>query len=110
MDDADIDPLYGAFGRLVRLHREGPDGRSGVTQEMLGRKVGLSRTSITNIEKGRQHVALHQLFDFAEALGIAPAALLPSRGEGAGASWVAGKLPPGTDKGIKDWAEKVLRK
>lgn len=38
--------------------------------------VDLSRTSITNIEKGRQPVQLHQLVKFAESLGIQPVVLL----------------------------------
>lgn len=98
------DPLYRAFGKLVRLHRE---RRAKLTQEKLGRLVGLSRTSITNIEKGRQHVALHQLLALAEALRVRPEVLLPAVGEAAGPSWVAQKLPPDTDRKITEWAEKL---
>ena len=105
MKDGDFDPLYRAFGKLVKLHRQRPPK---LTQEKLGLMVGLSRTSITNIEKGRQHVALHQLFAFAEALRVRPEALLPSSGEEAGPSWVAEKLPPGTDRETTEWAVKVV--
>jgi transcriptional regulator with XRE-family HTH domain len=106
MNEQALDPLYKVFGELVRLHRERQEG---LTQEKLGRLVGLSRTSITNIEKGRQHVALHQLLDLAEALEVQPEALLPKRGKGATASWLADKLPPGTEKEIAEWAEKLSR-
>ncbi|MCH8096367.1 MAG: helix-turn-helix transcriptional regulator [Proteobacteria bacterium] len=106
METREIDFLYQAFGKLVRLHRE---QRRDLTQEKLGRLVGLSRTSITNIEKGRQHVALHQVFALANALGVPPSALLPTVGDGQGTSWVASKLPPDTDKEITQWAEMITR-
>jgi len=41
-------------------------------------RVRLSRTSITNIERGQQHVALHQLFLLASAVGCTPEELLPA--------------------------------
>jgi DNA-binding XRE family transcriptional regulator len=75
MKKRNLDALYRAFGNLVRLGRElRPDPLS---QEKLGRLVGLSRTSIVNIEKGRHHIALHQLLAFARALKVRPEALLP---------------------------------
>lgn len=103
MDQAEIDLLYSSFGKLVRMHRV---RRRDMTQERLGQVVGLSRTSITNIEKGRQHVGLHQLCSIAEALSVPPSALLPVRS--AGSTWVTGKLPPGTEKAIRQWAEKLI--
>lgn len=48
-----------------------------MTQEALGRIVSLTRTSITNIEKGRQKVLLHTLADIAAALETEPGRLLP---------------------------------
>jgi DNA-binding XRE family transcriptional regulator len=59
MQPKSVDSLYFAFGNLIRLHRERAPA---MTQEKLGNLVGLSRTSIVNIEKGRQHISLHQLF------------------------------------------------
>lgn len=105
MKDGGVDPFYRAFGDLVRLHRE---GRPDLTQEKLGRLVGLSRTSITNIEKGRQHIALHQLFALADALKVRPEALLPASGGAGEASWLTKKLPAGTEKNITQWAEKLI--
>lgn len=68
--------LYRLFGDRVRELRE---NRS-VTQEELARRVQLSRASITNIEKGRQRVLLHQLVNIADALEAKPSELMPSPG------------------------------
>lgn len=48
-----------------------------MTQEDLGTAVSLTRTSITNIERGRQKLLLHTLASIADVLRIAPADLLP---------------------------------
>jgi transcriptional regulator with XRE-family HTH domain len=77
MKKPDLDAVYRAFGNLVRLHRE--QQRNRLSQEELGRLVGLSRTSIVNIEKGRHHLVIHQLLAFARALKVPPEALLPRR-------------------------------
>lgn len=79
-----------------------------MTQEKLGALVGLSRTSITNIEKGRQHVSLHHLFALAKALKVSPEALLPAVKTGGGTSWLAEKMPPGTDPELTQWADKLV--
>lgn len=68
------DRIYRVFGSRLRELREEKD----VTQEELARRVDLSRTSITNIEKGRQRVMLHQMVELAEALGAEPLTLLPA--------------------------------
>jgi len=66
--------LYIELGILVRKNRD----RLKLTQETLAERVGLSRTSITNIESGRQKILLHHLFLLAEALSVSPQALLPT--------------------------------
>jgi transcriptional regulator with XRE-family HTH domain len=48
-----------------------------MTQEALAKKVSLTRTSIINIEKGRQQILLHNLVDIARALQVSPAELIP---------------------------------
>ena len=73
------DSLYRLFGDRVRKLRE----KRKVTQEELARRVELSRTSITNIEKGRQRVLLHQLVDIASALDAKPGDLMPKSTEAA---------------------------
>ena len=75
-----------------------------MTQDRLGTLVGLSRTSITNIEKGRQHVSLHQLYRIADVLGVTPDMLLPPTPR-PGVSQLAQKLPPDTEPEIAKWAD-----
>lgn len=70
-----MEPLYREFGRLVRARREALE----LTQDEVAERIGMGRTSITNIEKGRQHVSLHLLYEISRVLGIAPAELLPDR-------------------------------
>lgn len=70
-----MDRFYREFGRLVRRARRRFPGH--LTQADLGTKIGLKRSSISNIERGLQHVPLHKLYDLAAALGVAPADLLP---------------------------------
>jgi transcriptional regulator with XRE-family HTH domain len=68
--------LYGAVGRRVKELRSGR-----FTQEELAKIVSLSRTSITNLEKGRQRAPLHQLLQIADAMGRELADLMPTRAE-----------------------------
>ena len=97
--------LYQAVGRLVHQHRNGKT-TDPMTQDRLGVLVGLSRTSITNIEKGRQHVSLHQLYRIADALNIPVEALLPPPSR-PGRSELAQKLPPGIEPEISKWADSL---
>jgi transcriptional regulator with XRE-family HTH domain len=69
----DIQPFYAQVGKRIRTVRE----ERGLTQEALASLVNLTRTSITNIEKGRQKLMLHTFVAVAAALRISPAALLP---------------------------------
>lgn len=62
------EPVYVSFGEIVKARRIA----LGLTQEQLGEIVGLSRTSVTNIEIGRQRILLSDLFDFARAFGVSP--------------------------------------
>ncbi len=52
----------------------------GLTQEKLAKAVGLQRTSMTNIEGGRQPLAVDVFVQLASVLGCEPAELLPIRG------------------------------
>jgi transcriptional regulator with XRE-family HTH domain len=52
-----------------------------VSQEMLGHRVNLSRTTIANLERGAQNVQLHQVFTLARALNANPYDLIPTRQE-----------------------------
>jgi transcriptional regulator with XRE-family HTH domain len=52
--------------------------QAGLTQELLARKTGLTRASITNVEKGKQAPPPYRLVRIAVALGVKAAELLPS--------------------------------
>ncbi len=67
--------FYRELGRIISQKRKGTH----LNQAALGGKVGLSRTSITNIECGRQQVAVHMLYELANALGVEPHELLPAK-------------------------------
>lgn len=67
------DLIYREFGILLAAERR----RKHMTQAQLGAKVGLSRTSVTNIECGRQPIQVHQLYQFASALQVDASRLLP---------------------------------
>jgi transcriptional regulator with XRE-family HTH domain len=67
--------LYSQLGSAIAKTRE----RKKMTQEQLAEKLGLSRTSITNIEQGRQHIQLHALYQLAECLDAEIFDLLPTR-------------------------------
>ncbi|MCB9924345.1 MAG: helix-turn-helix transcriptional regulator [Planctomycetaceae bacterium] len=67
--------FYEEVGRRIRDARK--RRKPPLTQETLAGLVSLTRTSITNVEKGRQRFLLHTLADIANALQVAPASLLP---------------------------------
>ncbi len=71
--DGEVDDLYTLFGRQLRATRR----EAGLTQQEVAERVGLTRTSITNIERGMQHISLRQLYLFAAAVGLHPAQMLP---------------------------------
>lgn len=60
------------LGEEIRKHRLA----KGMTQEELGEACGLSRTSITNIERGVHRIHLDTLCWMADALGVSPATLI----------------------------------
>lgn len=64
--------FYVAAGRLIADRRGAT-----MTQESLAKRVQLTRTSINNIERGRQQILLHTLVDIATALNCTPADLIP---------------------------------
>lgn len=65
--------LYEEMGSRIKHQREA----AGLTQEGVAVRVGLSRTSITNIEAGRQALTVHGLYRLASALSVEPSQLLP---------------------------------
>jgi DNA-binding XRE family transcriptional regulator len=69
-----LQQFYKEVGRRVREARQRANN---MTQKALAMTVGLTRTSLTNIEKGRQKMLLHTFTDIAIALGVGVADLLP---------------------------------
>lgn len=70
---AENQEFYRELGRCIREARE----KSHLTQEALAVEVSLTRTSVTNIEKGRQQLLVHTLVQISRALNVAPESLLP---------------------------------
>ena len=87
--------FYEQFGQHVRSARLD----LGLNQEALGHRVGLERSSISNVEKGRQRVQLHMLLDFATALNVPPTQLLP---EATAASDPLRRVPADTRPFVQD--------
>ncbi|MBI3271441.1 MAG: helix-turn-helix transcriptional regulator [Planctomycetes bacterium] len=65
------------FCKEVGLRIRQARSRANLTQEDLGDAVKLTRTSITNIERGRQRLLVLTLAKIAEALRVAPSTLIP---------------------------------
>jgi transcriptional regulator with XRE-family HTH domain len=67
--------IYIQVGYRIRQARKA----ARLTQEKLAKRVSLTRTSVTNIEKGRQKLLVHTLADLARELDIPVAKLLPDK-------------------------------
>ncbi len=67
----DVDRFYIEIGRRVRT------ARTSITQADLARALDLTRSSVANLEAGRQRIPLHTFLRLAEALGVEPSDLLP---------------------------------
>lgn len=65
--------LYEQLGKRVKARRKGQE----LSQAQLAKQVDLTRTSISNIEAGRQHLPLHVLYRLAQCLHCRPHDLLP---------------------------------
>ena len=68
------DLVYTELGRNIRDARKASDFK----QTQLAEIIGVSRTSLTNVECGRQGLSVFQLLSLADALGIEASKLLPS--------------------------------
>ncbi len=100
--------LYRGIGSRLREQRT----KSGVTQGQLAKEVGVLRTSITNIEAGRQKVPLHLLYKICTALEVEVVEILPTNAEIAQPSTVPVELdgdvrhvPPKTAEALRQLQE-----
>lgn len=66
--------FYKVFGAMLSDARR----KGQISQQKLASSLGLTRTSVTNIEKGRQPIQLHSLYVIAKALRVEVKELLPS--------------------------------
>jgi len=73
---ADVAEFYEQVGARIAAARR---GKRKLTQQALASMVSLSRTSIANIEKGRQNLLLHHFVDIADALQVELSDLVPLR-------------------------------
>ena len=69
--------LHTALGKKIREKRQS----SGLTQAELAARIEVSRSSLTNMELGRQRLLIDQLYKMADVLNTNPQDLLPSRAE-----------------------------
>lgn len=97
------DEIYAIVGNLIQTTRE----EARMTQDELARRVGLSRTSISNIEHGRQRIQVHILWTMASALGVPAQQLLPTPSMNAQTAF-QGDLPNEFLPAERDWVERVL--
>ena len=74
--DAARDALYAAVGSRVRRARVD----AGMTQVQLADVLGISRSSVANLESGRQRISVWRLASLAQALGCSRHDLLPEAG------------------------------
>ncbi|MBT3982044.1 MAG: helix-turn-helix transcriptional regulator [Bacteriovoracaceae bacterium] len=68
-----IDKLYLEIGQNIKAARQIVK----LSQAELATKLGLKRTSITNIENGKQRLPLHLLYEICELLNVDALKVLP---------------------------------
>lgn len=71
--DAMSSPFYERLGARIKARRE----EIHLRQSELAESIGLSRTSVTNIERGRQRLFLDQFAEICRALKVAPSEMIP---------------------------------
>jgi DNA-binding XRE family transcriptional regulator len=69
--------LYQKLGQRIRRKRE----VANLTQTQLAERVGVLRTSITNIEAGRQKAPLHIIYELCAVLEVDIKDILPPLNE-----------------------------
>ncbi|MBS0646936.1 MAG: helix-turn-helix transcriptional regulator [Verrucomicrobia bacterium] len=80
--------FYLTVGNRIRLARK----ENKIDQELLAKKIGLSRPSVINIEKGRQKPSLFQLWCISRYLDIPITDFIP---------------PADLEIRIENWKEKI---
>lgn len=73
--------LYEKLGLAIKEARRSSSVENSskkLSQQWLGKKLGLTRTSVTNIEAGNQHPPLHLIYEICITLNIDLYDILPS--------------------------------
>lgn len=96
------DDFYVRLGLRLRERRK----NAGLTQQDLANALQLSRTSITNMEGGRQPLLVHTLVAAASAVGVAPSELIPEVETEAAAR--QDHVDHIADPAEQQWVERVL--
>lgn len=81
-----------------------------MSQQAFAKAVGLSRTSVTNIERGRQPVSLHTLYSMADILRVEVFDLLPPVPKNSPELTLTGKTESGLTSQEKEQFEKLSAK
>jgi len=68
----EIEPIYIALGKIIMACRHERD----LSQEYVADWLGLTRTSVVNMEAGRQRIMLHTVLDLAVLMMIEPGELI----------------------------------
>jgi transcriptional regulator with XRE-family HTH domain len=105
--DEAINRFYGEVGGLVQAART----KRGFSQVELGAKVELTRSSIANLEAGRQRIRLHILALIADVLRVNLSDLLPDHPlglEGDGLAEVEKIIDPKTPDNTRRFVESVV--
>jgi transcriptional regulator with XRE-family HTH domain len=99
------DSFYVELGKRIRDARK----QRGFTQDKLARALKLTRTSITNIEAGKQPVFAHQLIVFARTLAVPVETLLRTAETQPAPKLDAKleKLPLADDQ--RDWVKRIAK-
>lgn len=101
--------MYTIIGQRIRSFRE----QNEWTQDVLGEKVGLTRSSIANIESGKQKVPLGTIYLFAQILSIEIFEILPTLKEISNNSLVNLHLILDTEKYTDEqltWVSEIIKK
>lgn len=99
------DAVSRQVGAAIRFQRE---TKLKITQLELGKRLGLSRPSIANIEAGRQQITVPQLVHFAEVLAVSPDQLLPTLMRVGPSMPPSLSLPDTESAEVREWADKLI--
>jgi transcriptional regulator with XRE-family HTH domain len=73
--------LQRIFGERLRQARRATFSSAKCTQQGLAEALGVSRTTVSNMERGRHRLFLDQVYVAAQKLGLAVTDLLPGTAE-----------------------------